>query len=87
VRYSLYNDQIQDSFLGLEYQTCCWALRGTYRRYVGTNGTFNSGVYFQLDLKGFSKLGTGFDYLLPATDPNAPIRGRNAPTNPAPPPE
>ena len=86
VRYSLYNDQIQDSFLGLEYQTCCWAVRGTYRRYVGTNGTFNSGVYFQLDLKGFSKLGTGFDYLLPATDPNAPIRGRNAPTNPAPPP-
>jgi len=82
VRYSLFNDQIQDSFLGLEYQTCCWAIRGTYRRYVGTNGTFNTGVYFQIDLKGFSKLGTGFDELLPATDPNAPIKGRNAVSTP-----
>jgi LPS-assembly protein len=79
VRYSLFNDEIQESFLGLEYQTCCWAIRGTYRRYISnSNGAFNSGVYFQLDLKGLSRLGTGFDELLPATDPNAPIRGRNA---------
>ncbi|HZR37144.1 MAG TPA: LPS assembly protein LptD [Nevskia sp.] len=79
VRYSLFNDEIQESFLGLEYQTCCWAIRGTYRRYISnSNGGFNNGVYFQLDLKGLSRLGTGFDELLPATDPNAPIRGRNA---------
>ncbi len=79
VRYSLFNDEIQESFLGLEYQTCCWAIRGTYRRYISSsNGNFNNGVYFQLDLKGLSRLGAGFDELLPASDPNAPIRGRNA---------
>ena len=79
VRYNLLDDEIQDSFLGLEYQTCCWAVRGTYRRYISTtNGTFDSGVYFQLDLKGLSRIGTGFQDLLPATDPNAPIRGRGA---------
>ncbi|MFI4983102.1 MAG: LPS assembly protein LptD, partial [Nevskiales bacterium] len=84
MRYSLQTDQVQESFLGLEYQTCCWAVRGTYRRYIsGTNGSFNTGVYFQIDLKGFSRLGTGFDELLPATDPNAPIRGRNAASTPA----
>lgn len=78
VRYSLYDDEIQDSFVGLEYQTCCWAVRATYRRYISnSNGSFNNGVYFQLDLKGLSRLGAGFDELLPATDPNAPIRGRN----------
>ena len=82
VRYSLFNDQIQESFLGLEYQTCCWAVRGTYRRYLSsTNGDYNTGVYFQIDLKGFSKLGNGFDELLPATDPNAPIKGRGAASN------
>lgn len=84
MRYSLQTDQVQESFLGLEYQTCCWAVRGTYRRYIsGTNGSFNTGVYFQIDLKGFSRLGTGFDELLPASDPNAPIRGRNAASTPA----
>lgn len=78
VRYSLFSDQIQESFLGLEYQTCCWAVRGTFRRYLASNnGDYNTGVYFQIDLKGFSKLGNGFDELLPAVDPNAPIRGRN----------
>jgi LPS-assembly protein len=78
VRYSLYDSEIQDSFLGLEYQTCCWAVRATYRRYISnSNGSFNNGVYFQLDLKGLSRLGAGFDELLPATDPNAPIRGKN----------
>jgi LPS-assembly protein len=79
MRYNLQADEIQDSFLGLEYQTCCWAVRGTYRRYISTtNGSSDSGVYFQLDLKGFSRIGTGFDDLLPATDPNAPIRGRGS---------
>ncbi|MDR3415957.1 MAG: LPS-assembly protein LptD [Nevskia sp.] len=80
LRYSLYDDRLEDSFVGLEYQTCCWALRGTYRRYISTsNGAYDSGVYFQIELKGLSKLGSGFDQMLPAIDPNAPIRGRNAP--------
>ncbi len=79
VRYSLLDDQLQDAFLGIEYQTCCWAVRGTYRRYISsTNGSSDSGVYFQLDLKGLSRIGTGFDTLLPATDPNAPIKARNS---------
>lgn len=79
MRYSLFDDEVQESFVGLEYQTCCWAIRGTYRRYISnSSGAFNNGVYFQLELKGLSRIGSGFDVLLPATDPNAPIRGRNA---------
>ena len=79
LRYSIQDDRVLESFAGLEYQTCCWAARATYHRYLTSNtGEFDNGVYFQLELKGLSKLGTGFDDLLPAIDPNAPIRGRGA---------
>jgi LPS-assembly protein len=79
VRYSLFEQQLQDSFVGVQYETCCWAVQATFRRYLASsNGNFDNGVYFQLDLKGLSRLGTGFEDLLPATDPNAPIRNRNA---------
>ncbi|MBL6749191.1 MAG: LPS-assembly protein LptD [Nevskia sp.] len=79
LRYSVADDRMLDSFGGLEYQTCCWAARATYRRFLTSNaGTYNNGVYFQIELKGLSRLGSGFEDLLPAIDPNAPIRGRNA---------
>jgi len=81
-KYSLRQDKALDSFVGLEYQTCCWAARGTYRRYLsstnGNVGVFSNGVYFQLELKGLTRLGSGFDPLLPALDPDATIVGPRA---------
>ena len=79
VRYSLFEQQLQDSFIGVQYETCCWAVQATFRRYLASsNGNFDNGVYFQLDLKGLSHIGTGFEDLLPAIDPNAPIHNRNS---------
>jgi LPS-assembly protein len=81
-KYSLRQDKALDSFVGLEYQTCCWAARGTYRRYLSSSnnnvGVFSNGVYFQLELKGLTRLGSGFDPLLPALDPDATIVGPRA---------
>ncbi|MDB5985093.1 MAG: lptD [Nevskia sp.] len=78
-KYSLRENKSLDSFVGLEYETCCWALRSTYRRYLSSsNGTFSNGVYFQLELKGLTRLGNGFDALLPALDPDASIVGPRA---------
>lgn len=77
VRYSLFDEELEDSFIGVDYETCCWAASGGFRRYLAnTEGDFDSGVFFQLTLKGLSRIGTDFNQLLPALDPNAPIRSR-----------
>ena len=69
VRYSVQDDRLLDSFAGVEYQTCCWALRTTYRRYLASaDGHFNDGVFFQLELKGLTRIGTSYESLLPAED-------------------
>lgn len=65
-RYSLQDDATLDNIVGLEYETCCWALRGSYRRFIAnTAGEFNSGIYLQLELKGLTRFGTGVAGLLP----------------------
>ena len=79
VRYSLFDEELEDSFVGVDYETCCWAASGGFRRYLAnTQGSFDSGVFFQLTLKGLSRVGTDFNQLLPALDPNAPIRSRGS---------
>ncbi|MGH8540600.1 MAG: LPS-assembly protein LptD, partial [Stenotrophobium sp.] len=65
-RYSIADHRTLESLIGVEYETCCWALRTSYRRYIANiNGQYNSGIYLQLELKGLSRIGSGFDGLLP----------------------
>lgn len=65
-RYSIRESESLDTLSGLEYETCCWAIRASYRRYILTNsGEFNSGIYLQLELKGLTRIGTGYSGLLP----------------------
>lgn len=69
LRYSLRESTALESFAGVEYQTCCWAVSATYRRYlVGGIERFNNGFYLQLELKGLTRIGNGFERLLPADD-------------------
>lgn len=64
-RYSLDDHQSRENFAGLEYGTCCWALRVSYRRFIGdASGDFDSGVYLQLQLKGLASIGAGGKRLL-----------------------
>ncbi|MGH8461772.1 MAG: LPS-assembly protein LptD [Stenotrophobium sp.] len=66
-RYSLADNQTVDTLAGVEYDTCCWSLRTSYRRFIANiNGQRDSGIYLQLELKGLSRIGTGFEGLLPA---------------------
>jgi LPS-assembly protein len=65
-RYSLRERQSLDTMAGVEYETCCWAVRTSYRRYIAnTSGEYNNGVYLQLELKGLTRIGSGFPGLLP----------------------
>ena len=70
LRYSLRDGHSLESFVGGQYDTCCWAISGTYRRYLvgGTLNRYSNGFYFQLELKGLSKIGNGFERLLPTDD-------------------
>lgn len=65
-RYSLRDSSPLDNLAGVEFETCCYAIRSSYRRFVAnTAGEYNSGVYLQLELKGLTRIGAGFDGLLP----------------------
>ena len=68
-RYSREDNRTLEALGGLEYQTCCWAFRAAYRRYqFNTEQEYTTGVYFQLELKGLTRIGAGFQSLLPALD-------------------
>lgn len=65
-RFSLRDHASRDTYAGLEYGTCCWAVRVSYRQYIAdTSGRMDDGVYVQLVLKGLASIGSGADGLLP----------------------
>ncbi|MFZ1624348.1 MAG: LPS assembly protein LptD [Gammaproteobacteria bacterium] len=52
--YSLLDNQVLESFFGLEYSTCCWGLRlVTQRNLTSRDGDSDTAVTLQLLLKGF----------------------------------
>ena len=55
--YSLRDQQLVDSLLGLEYDAGCWIARLVYSRTPITPQTANSKVMFQIELVGFTRLG------------------------------
>jgi LPS-assembly protein len=68
-RYSRDDYRTLEALAGLEYQTCCWALRTAWRRYqFNTDQDYTTGIYLQLELKGLTRLGAGFESLLPPLD-------------------
>lgn len=68
-RHSIRDSSSRENFAGLEYSTCCWGVRVSYRRFIGdSTGDFDSGVYVQLQLKGLATVGAGGDSLLPDSE-------------------
>ena len=52
--YSLLDNQVLESFFGLEYSNCCWGLRlVTQRNLTSRDGDSDTAVTLQLLLKGF----------------------------------
>jgi len=63
--YSLRDSQTVDAFAGVQYDSCCWALRVVGRNYInGFQGQRNTAVYLQLVLKGLGSLGNPVETLL-----------------------
>jgi len=55
-----------ETLSGLEYQSCCWALRLVQRRYRvnAVDEEFSSSIWFQLELKGLTSVGRQVEKLL-----------------------
>ncbi|ROR34672.1 LPS-assembly protein LptD [Inmirania thermothiophila] len=54
-----------ETFLGLEYESCCWMLRVVGRRFVNdTEGDTNTSFYLQLVLKGLARVGNRLEDIL-----------------------
>ncbi len=63
--YSLRDEEVLEQFYGLEYESCCWALRLVTRQYVSTReGNQDSSIGLQLVLKGMASVGTSADRIL-----------------------
>ena len=66
------NNRTIDSFAGLEYESCCWAIRLVARRYLNIRldqqgqsvpgvDEFNTGIYLEFILKGLTNIGNGLN--------------------------
>ncbi|QOJ23387.1 MAG: LPS-assembly protein LptD [Gammaproteobacteria bacterium] len=57
VNYSLLDDKILAGLAGLEYNSCCWALRLVLQRLTTATNTTTTAFFVQLELKGLMGIG------------------------------
>ncbi|MFO1392990.1 MAG: LPS assembly protein LptD [Steroidobacteraceae bacterium] len=63
--YSLSENKTLDQFVGVEYSSCCWAIRLITRHFVSNrSGNSDNSIGFQLELKGLSSVGVDNDAFL-----------------------
>ncbi|MCV6639549.1 LPS assembly protein LptD [Candidatus Albibeggiatoa sp. nov. NOAA] len=60
-----------ETFVGVEYDSCCWAMRVVARRYLTdvNNSDFVNGIFVQFHLKGLGGVGKKADILLEQSIP------------------
>ena len=59
VNYSFDDNDMLEIQGGIEYESCCWAVRTVLRRYLkNREGDYRDGIYFELNLKGLTSVGT-----------------------------
>jgi LPS-assembly protein len=56
--YSLQDSRVVEAVGGLEYAAGCWTTRVVVQKFVLTAGTSSSSIFLQLELNGFSRLGS-----------------------------
>ncbi|MBP7610864.1 MAG: LPS assembly protein LptD, partial [Steroidobacteraceae bacterium] len=75
--YSLQEENTLDQFLGLEYSSCCWAVRVIGRRFISSrSGAAETSIGLQLELKGLSSVGVDNEAFLREA-----IRGYSSPAS------
>ena len=60
LNYSFADDDLLEIQGGVEYESCCWAIRTVLRRYLKIrDGEYRDGIYLELNLKGLANIGSG----------------------------
>jgi len=60
--YSLNSKRTREALLGLEYNSCCWAIRFMGRQYASPDSaTLRTSVGLQIELKGLTRIGSSLD--------------------------
>lgn len=63
--YALDDARTLEAFAGLEFQSCCYAVRALVRHYVrNTEGDTANAIFLELELKGLGSLGRGTEDFL-----------------------
>ncbi len=64
--YSLPSQKVLDTFAGIEYHSCCWAVRAIARRYLNSieGDLYLTGLFLQFQLKGLGAIGKKTDSFL-----------------------
>jgi len=58
--YSFADEDVLELQGGFEYESCCWAFRTVFRRYLkNRDGDYRDGIYVELNLKGLASVGSG----------------------------
>ena len=58
VNYSIKDKKMAESLLGMEYKADCWVFRVVGQRTPTATGVATSSIFLQLELNGFSKIGS-----------------------------
>lgn len=58
LNYSMLDKKLVDAVLGIEYDGCCWIGRVVLQRSQNSITTANTSILFQLELVGFSRIGS-----------------------------
>lgn len=69
VNYSLREKRVAETLFGLEYKADCWVFRTVAARTPTATGVSSTSIFFQLELNGFSRIGSD---PLPALRNNVP---------------
>ncbi len=58
VNYSFDDSDLLEIQGGVEYESCCWAIRTVLRRYLkNRDGDYRDGIFLELNLKGLTSVG------------------------------
>lgn len=83
INYSARDRTVIEGLAGIEYKGCCWVLRIAAQRFVTGLATQQSSVFIQLELNGFSQIGSSpFDALRRNVVGYQPIKVLPAPASP-----
>jgi LPS-assembly protein len=59
INYSFSDRDLLEFQGGLEYESCCWAVRTVLRRYLrNRDGEYRDAIYVEFNLKGLASIGT-----------------------------